>query len=81
MKNILSQIPQSVIERYFIQENKNGVTLYSDAKNCSGFILLPKKDNQTIEVDEDLNCVTLKIVDKFIISMWKEVTHTHLIIK
>lgn len=74
---ILSQIPQSVIERYEIQESEHSVSLYSNPKNCLGYISLPK-DNETIEVNESPNCITLSIMGKVSLSLWIDVQATHI---
>jgi len=77
MSNILSQIPQSVIERYAIMESDYSISLYSNPKDCLGYISLPK-DNETIKVDESPNCVNLSVLGKLHLSLWKEVQATHI---
>jgi hypothetical protein len=77
MENILSQIPQEVIERYAIKEDAISVSLYSNPKNCLGYISLPKNSG-TIEVDESPNCITLTIMGKVSLSLWIEVQATHI---
>jgi len=77
MENILKQIPQSVIEMYYLNEDESSISLYSDAINRLGFISLPKEG---IKVWENESCITLKVVGKFSVSLWKEVEHTHLIL-
>ena len=77
MENILSQIPQSVIEMYYLNEDESSISLYSNAINRIGYISLPKED---IKVWENESCITLKVVGKLSVSLWKEVEHTHLIL-
>lgn len=77
MEDILSQIPQSVIEMYSITESEHSVSLYSNPKNHLGYISLPK-DNETIEVSENESCIMLSAMSKFSLSLWKEVQATHL---
>ena len=74
---IINQIPQSVIERYAIIESEHFVSLYSNPKNCLGYISLPKND-EIIQVEESPNCITLSIMGKVSLSLWKDVQATHI---
>ena len=75
MKNILSQIPQSVIERYKIEEIGNSISLYSKPKDLIGYISLPNDGN--IKVEESEGCINL-LTEKFHLSLYKKIQHTHL---
>jgi hypothetical protein len=75
MENILSQIPQSVIERYVIREDGNSISLYSNPKDLIGYISLPKDD---LIIEERISCLDLSVMGKFSLSLYKEIQHTHL---
>jgi hypothetical protein len=78
MENILSQIPQSVIEMYSIQENDNSISLYSNPKLLIGYISIPTNN---LIIDESPSCIHLKILDtKVFLSLYKEVQATHMCI-
>jgi len=75
MENILSQIPQSIIERYRIEEIGNSISLYSKPKDLIGFISLPTSD---LKIKETESCINLVVIGKFSLSLYKEVQATHL---
>jgi hypothetical protein len=74
---ILSQIPQEVIEKYSIKEDVNSISMYTNPKLLIGFISLPTND---LRIEENENCIHLKITDKLFLSLYKEVQATHMVI-
>jgi hypothetical protein len=74
---ILSQIPQEVIEKYSIKEDVNSISMYTNPKLLIGFISLPTND---LRIEENENCIHLKITDKIFLSLYKEVQATHMVI-
>ena len=77
MENIISQIPQNIIEMYKITEDEHSVSLYCNPKNLLGYIALPTND---LRIEESETCFYLKTIGKFSLSLWKEVQATHLTI-
>ncbi len=76
MESILSQIPQSVIEMYSIQESGNSISLYSNPKLLIGYISLPTDD---LIIEESKSCIHLKMLyKKVFLSLYKEVQSTHM---
>jgi hypothetical protein len=75
MENILSQIPESVIERYSIEEKNNSITMYTNPKLLIGFTSIPTSD---LRIRETENCVELSEMGKFCLTLYKSVQASHM---
>ena len=78
MKNILSQIPEYIIEKYGIHENQGMIGLHTNPKMVLGYTCF--SDLENIEVEESTTTITLRSKGKFHFTMWKEVQHTTMIL-
>ena len=78
MENILSQIPQVYIEKYAIEINEYGaICLYTEPKTAMGFFAFANTD---VVVQESEGFINLTIPSKFILTLWKNIQHTSIIL-